>query len=75
MVSYSGRVFCGRPCFGQWVGKARSVAMHEGQEERLLDLLVKRYPECMAPWGTWPAIAREIGWDEKSTRAAAKARG
>lgn len=63
-VSYRGRVFCGRPCFGRWAGTNR-VGRHRPENlERLRTRLEADFPDRGVPWGTWRRLARELGLSE-----------
>jgi hypothetical protein len=57
---YSGRVFCGRSCFGRWVGITRVGRFREEKIERVKERLERDYPSRRVPHGTWRTLAREL---------------
>ncbi len=60
-LSYTGRVFCGRPCMGRWVARNRGDQGKASRIERLREVLEERFPSRIAPHGAWRALAGELG--------------
>ena len=73
MAGYTGRVFCGRPCFGRWMG---SLRLERGMtDENLRALLNDRYPQRELPWGGWGKLSEELGMSRRSLKSAVETLG
>lgn len=62
-AKYTGRVFCGRPCFGRWAGKNRVGAHRAEKVQRLRARLQELHPSGIVPWGAWRRLSDDLGLD------------
>jgi hypothetical protein len=67
-LQYTGRVFCGRECFGRWTGTSFNGRRRKERLERLYDVLLERHPDGILPAAACAELADELGVMEEWVR-------
>lgn len=63
-LEYTGRVFCGRECFGRWTGTSFNGRRRKERLARLYAVLLERHPDSTLPPEAFAELADELGMME-----------